>query len=90
MPTIQNAVKQMIDLKGFDVFKDSKKFFAFLDDLSPEYLKERRMIKRIFDDDLLGLFIDETKSVRHRVRKIREQLQDFGLSDDNLPVLVNV
>ena len=42
------------------------------------------MLKRVFDDDLLNLFIDDTKKVRHRVRLIKEQLEEFGLTEDKV------
>ena len=84
MSTIQDSISQIIELKGLDIFNDSTKFFAMLDDLSPEYQKERRMIKKFFDDELLALFVDDTKKVAKRLRLIKEQLEDFGFSDDRI------
>ena len=43
--TIQEAVKKIIELRGLDIFKNPKQFFALLGDLSPEYPKELRIIK---------------------------------------------
>ena len=88
MATIQKAIKEIIELKGLDIFKDSKQFFACLDDLSPEYQKERRMIKKFFDDELLKLFIDDTKKVRHRLRIIKDQLEDFGFTEDKIYFII--
>ena len=62
--TIQEAITEIIKIKGKDIFKEQKMFFAFLADLSPEYPKERKIIKNNFDDNLLKLFIDDTKRVR--------------------------
>ena len=84
MSTIQDSISQIIELKGLDIFNDPTKFFAMLDDLSPEYQKERRMIKKFFDDELLALFVDNTKKVAKRLRLIKEQLEDFGFSDDRI------
>ena len=84
MSTIQDSISQIIELKGLDIFNDPTKFFAMLDDLSPEYQKERRMIKKFFDDELLALFVDDTKKVAKRLRTIKEQLEDFGFSDDRI------
>ena len=84
MPTIQDSISQIIELKGLGIFNDPTKFFAMLDDLSPEYLKERRMIRKFFDDELLALFVDDTKKVAKRLRLIKEQLEDFGFSDDRI------
>ena len=84
MSTIQDSISQIIELKGLGIFNDPTKFFAMLDDLSPEYLKERRMIRKFFDDELLALFVDDTKKVAKRLRLIKEQLEDFGFSDDRI------
>ena len=84
MSTIQDSISQIIELKGLDIFNDPTKFFAMLDDLSPEYQKERRMIRKFFDDELLALFVDNTKKVAKRLRLIKEQLEDFGFSDDRI------
>ena len=84
MATIQESITKMIELRGLDIFRNPKQFFAFLDDLSPEYPRERRIIKNNFDDKLLGLFVDDTKKVGHRLRRIREELEDFGFTDDKI------
>ena len=84
MATIQEAVTKIIGLRTKDIFTNQKQFFALLGDLSPEYPKELKMLKRVFDDDLLNLFIDDTKKVRHRVRLIKEQLEEFGLTEDKV------
>ena len=88
MSTIQDAIKQMIELEGLDIFKEPRKFFAYLDDLSPEYPRERRIIKNNFDDKLLGLFIDDTKKVGHRLRLIREELEYLGYADDKICFII--
>ena len=84
MATIQEAVTKIIGLRTKDIFTNQKQFFALLGDLSPEYPKELKMLKRVFDDDLLNLFIDDTKKVRHRVRLIKDQLEEFGLTEDKV------
>ena len=58
--TIQEAVAEIIRLrekgnfKEKDIFRDLKKFLAFLDDLAPEYQKERKIIKNNFDGSRNG------------------------------------
>ena len=64
--TITDAVKKIIELKGLDIFKNLKQFLAFLDDLAPEYQKERKIIKNNFDENILGLFVDESKRPNQR------------------------
>ena len=82
--TIQEAVKKIIELRGLDIFKNPKQFFALLGDLSPEYSKELRIIKNNFDDKIFGLFIDESKKPRNRVWSIKNQLEDFGVAEDKI------
>ena len=82
--TIQEAVKKIIELRGLDIFKNPKQFFALLADLSPEYPKELRIIKNNFDDKIFGLFIDESKKPRNRVWSIKNQLEDFGVAEDKI------
>ena len=80
--TIQEAVAEIIRLQGKDIFKDFKRFFAFLDDLAPEYQKERKIIKNNFDDNILGLFVDETKRPNQRLRWVQMKLDDVGVAKD--------
>ena len=61
--TIQEAVKEIISKNGIDIFKDSKTFLAWLDDLAPEHKKERMIFKRNVDDSIFNLFIDDTLPV---------------------------
>ncbi len=88
MATIQESITKMIELRGLDIFRNPKQFFAFLDDLSPEYPRERRIIKNNFDDKLLGLFVDDTKKVGHRLRRIREELEYLGCADDKIYFII--
>ena len=82
--TIQEAVAEIIRIKGKDIFKDKIKFFAMLGDFAPEYPKELRMIRNNFDDKIMALFIDDTRKVRQRVKLIKDHLEDFGFSDDKV------
>ena len=61
--TIQEAVKKIIELRGLEIFKNSKQFFASIGDFAPEYPKELRMIRNNFDDKLLALFIDDNTTI---------------------------
>ena len=82
--TIQEAVAEIIRTQTKDIFKNPDRFFACLRDYAPEYPKEVKFIRNNFDDKLLALFIDETKKVTHRVRLIKDQLEDFCFSDDKV------
>ena len=80
--TIQGAVAEIIKLRGKDIFKNLKQFLAFLEDLAPEYQKERKIIKNNFDDNILGLFVDETKKPNQRLRWVQIKLDDVGVAKD--------
>ncbi len=82
--TIQEAVAEIIRTQTKDIFKNPDRFFACLRDYAPEYPKEVRFIRNNFDDKLMGLFIDETKKVSHRLRLIKDQLEDFCYSDEKI------
>ena len=86
--TIQDAVKEIISQRGIEIFKSSKIFFASIDDLAPEYQKERRILRRNVDDSILNLFVDDTLSVNIRLVRIKNNLEDFGLTDDSITFII--
>ena len=86
--TIREAVAEIIKLGGKDIFKDSKRFFAFLDDLAPDYAKERRIIKNNFDDSILKLFVDETKSPSQRLGWVKMKLEDLEVSKNAIDFII--
>ena len=55
---------------------------AFLDNLAPEYQKERKIIKNNFDENILGLFVDESKRPNQRLRWVQIKLDDVGVAKD--------
>ena len=82
--TIKDAVAEIIRLKGKDIFKDKKVFFALLGDLAPEYPKELKIIRNNFDDDIFKLFIDENKKNSYKVRLFYSSLDDLGVAEDKI------
>lgn len=86
--TIQEAVKEIFSQKGIDIFKDAKTFLAWLDDLAPEHKKERMIFKRNVDDSILNLFIDDTLPVNTRLVRIKTHLEDYGLADDSITLII--
>lgn len=81
--TVQEAIKEIIlKLRGKDIFKNMKQFWALLDDLAPEYVKERKMIKRSLDEELLAVFIDDSKTVKHRIKILLDNFDDLGVKED--------
>ena len=82
--TIKDAVAEIIRLKGKDIFKDKKIFFALLGDLAPEYPKELKIIRNNFDEDIFKLFIDENKKNSHKVRLFYSSLDDLGVAEDKI------
>ena len=86
--TIQEAVKEIISQRGIDIFKNSKIFFASIDDLAPEYQKERRILRRNVDESVLNLFIDNTLPVNTKLLRIKTYLEDYGLTDDSITFII--
>ena len=80
--TITEAVKKVIEIRGLEIFKNLKQFLAFLDDLSPECQKERKIIKNNFDEHILGLFVDDSRRINQRLYLIKSKLDDVGLTSD--------
>ena len=65
--TIQEAVQKMIEQNGKQIFTNSKEFFYLLINLAPEYQKDIKIMKSIIDDDMLKIFIDDTKGIDTRI-----------------------
>ena len=86
--TILEAVEKIIELKGLEIFKNSKQFFSFLADLSPEYPKERKIIKNNFDDNILKLFVDDSRRINQRLYLIQTKLDDVGLTRDWIDFII--
>ena len=86
--TIQEAVKEIISQRGIDIFKDSKIFFASIDDLAPEHRKERIILRRNVDESILNLFINDTLPINNRLVRIKNNLEDFGLADDSITFII--
>ena len=61
---------------------------AFLDNLAPEYQKERKIIKNNFDENILGLFVDESKRPNQRLYLVQIKLADVGLAKDWIDFIV--
>lgn len=81
--TVQEAIKEIIlKLRGKDIFKNMKQFWALLDDLAPEFPKERKIVKRSLDEDLLAVFVDDTKTVRQRIKILLDNLDDLGVTQN--------
>lgn len=81
--TVQEAIKEIIlKLRGKDIFKNMKQFWALLDDLAPEFPKERKIVKRSLDEDLLAVFVDDSKTVRQRIKILLDNFDDLGVKED--------
>ena len=80
--TIQDAVKEILKLRTKEIFKNIKHFWALLDDLAPECAKERKIIKKNLDEELLEVFIDDSKTVKHRIKILLDNFDDLGVKED--------
>ena len=90
---LEHPYSRSKEITGHLSFNDEKLFNA-LDELHKKThsiffdLFKREYIKNNFDDKLLGLFVDDTKKVGHRLRRIREELEDFGFTDDKIYFII--
>lgn len=66
--TIQKAIKEIILQKGEQIFANSKELFNLLVNLAPEYQKDIKIMKNIIDDDILKIFIDDTKEIDYKIK----------------------
>ena len=78
--TVQEAVKEILKLRGKEIFKNIKHFLALIDDLAPECVKERKILKKSLDEELLAVFIDDSKKVNHRIKILQDNLDYLGES----------
>ena len=51
---MSKTIKEIVELQGTSVFRNSKIFCAMLDDLVPRLEKERKIFRRVLDDEVLA------------------------------------
>ncbi len=62
--TITETIKYIMKLKNKEVRTDSQKFKAYLKDLSPECVKELKLLNRALNDNILSIiFSSEEDSI---------------------------
>ncbi len=79
-------IKKIIEIGNDEIFHDSKRFNALLDDLAPELMTERRVFHRAITDEVLLIFHDlrkdETRTNEFELLRIKGKLEtDYGLSE---------
>lgn len=79
-------IKKIIEIGNDEIFQDSKRFNALLDDLAPELMTERRVFHRAITDEVLLIFDDlrkdDTRTNEFELLRIKGKLEaDYGLSE---------
>lgn len=79
-------IKQIIDIDSEDIFSNSKRFNALLDDLAPDLITERKVFHRAVSDEVLLIFGELRATLpgteEFELLKIKKKLEDdYGLSE---------
>lgn len=84
--SIDTAILKIITDLGIDILNDSRKFFAYFSDVAYSFQKEKRILLKSCDDNVLSKFYDlsklESSAARTELQKIEYYLvEEEGMSD---------
>lgn len=85
--TFHEIIQTMINQFGLNIFSDSGRFKAIFFDLAPKMEKEKKIIRRISEENRLSRFLDinncKEADRKHRlVALFNELVNDVGLSEE--------
>ena len=81
--TIPETIKYITKLRNKEVRTDSKKFKAYLKDLSPECVKELKLLNRALNDNILSIiFSSEQDSAI--ISKLTTEFKNMGMPDKQM------
>ena len=81
--TITETIKYIMKLKNKEVRTDSQKFKAYLKDLSPECVKELKLLNRALNDNILSIiFSSEEDSII--ISKLTTEFKNMGMPDKQM------
>ncbi len=81
--TIIETIKYIMKLKNKEVRTDSQKFKAYLKDLSPECVKELKLLNRALNDNILSIiFSSEEDSII--ISKLTTEFKNMGMPDKQM------
>ena len=81
--TIPETIKYIIRLKNKEVRTDSKKFKAYLNDLSPECVKELKLLNRALGDNILSIIFSSEKDSTI-ISKLTKEFKNMGMPEKQM------
>ena len=84
---ISSVIKKIVDLQGVDILLDSRRFWAFFNDLYLDSAQTKKIFQRALTDTVLKKFYDiyfaSSSSRRELLTKVKHYLSnDLGFSED--------
>lgn len=94
MNELGKIIRKIVDTQGIGVLSDCRRFNAFLDDLGPELVLERKIFRRAVSNEVLTLFIpimEKTcENTEFELLNIKRKLhEEFGVAESWCLILVN-
>ena len=94
MEMLVRAIKRIVKIHGKEGFNSSKTFCAMIDVLVPKLEKERKIFRRVLDDDILKelgeLWESDAGQTKDSWEKIEEILTDeYGIREDWCRIVVD-
>ena len=89
--TVKEAVKYIISesKKDESLLTDTKRFWAYLIDLSSDYRKELNVIKRSLDSEFLELCFKSEDDLRRRVFRMKYHLENQGIAENWIDFIID-
>lgn len=84
---IHSVIRQIVDMQGIDILLDSRRFWAFINDLYIDSAQTKKIFQRAINDTVLRKFYDiyfaTPSNRRDLLTKVKYYLSnDLGFSDD--------
>ena len=76
--TIPETIKYITKLKNKEIRTDSKKFKAYLNDLSPECVKELKLLNRALNDNILSIIFSSEQDSKI-ISKLTTEFKNMGM-----------
>lgn len=91
---LSDAIKDVIAIRGIGVFENSSIFCAMIDDIVPYLDKERKILHRVLNNDVLKMLSDayQTSSNHRKIvfSKVEIELKEnMGLSDEWCKIILD-
>lgn len=89
---IGETIRQIISMDP-NIFSDPKRFVTLIDDLAPDLVKERKIFRRVIDEEILRDFGDiwhkNVNTVDFEIKKIKNKLlENYGVSDTWCDIII--